>query len=132
MEQVKEIIEEQHKEISNNQIQGFGRIFKGHISAGNAVSGPVGLAQMYGKSWEWERFWGLTGLLSMGFSFMNAFPIPALDGGHVLFTLYEIIVGKPVPQKVLENAQMIGVIFLLGLMLLIFGSDIFKVFTGKL
>jgi regulator of sigma E protease len=49
-----------------------------------------------------------------------------IDGGHVLFTLYEMIVGKPVPQKVLENAQMIGVIFLLGLMLLIFGSDIFK------
>ncbi|WP_435523894.1 site-2 protease family protein [Chryseobacterium indoltheticum] len=64
-------------------------------------------------------------------AFLNLIPIPGLDGGHVIFTLYEMIVGKPVPQKILENAQMVGVIFLLGLMLLIFGADIFKIITNK-
>ncbi|WOC52205.1 hypothetical protein BPO_1558 [Bergeyella porcorum] len=65
-------------------------------------------------------------------AFLNLLPIPGLDGGHVMFTLWEVITGKPVPQKVLENAQMIGVIFLLSLMALIFGNDIIKAITGNL
>jgi regulator of sigma E protease len=96
-----------------NQIQGFGRIFKGHISAGNAVSGPVGLAQMYGKSWDWEGFWGLTGLLSMGLAFMNALPIPALDGGHVLVLLYEMITRRKPSEKFMERTQQVGTFILL-------------------
>ena len=64
-------------------------------------------------------------------AFLNLIPIPGLDGGHVMFTLWEMITGKPVPQKVLESAQMIGVIFLLGLMVIIFGNDIVKAIAGK-
>jgi regulator of sigma E protease len=109
-----------------NQIQGFGRIFKGHISAGNAVSGPVGLAQMYGKSWDWERFWGLTGLLSMGLAFMNALPIPALDGGHVLVLLYEMITRRKPSEKFMERTQQVGTFILLALMVLVLFNDTFK------
>ncbi len=109
-----------------NQIQGFGRIFKGHISAGNAVSGPVGLAQMYGKSWDWERFWGLTGLLSMGLAFMNALPIPALDGGHVLVLLYEMITRRKPSEKFMERTQQVGTFILLTLMILVLFNDTFK------
>ncbi len=76
----------------------------------------------FGVLQQCSRFW---------LAFLNLIPIPGLDGGHVIFTLYEMIVGKPVPQKILENAQMVGVIFLLGLMLLIFGADIFKIITNK-
>ncbi|MBF1096781.1 MAG: site-2 protease family protein, partial [Riemerella sp.] len=58
-------------------------------------------------------------------------PIPGLDGGHVVFTLWEMITGKPASQKVLEYAQMVGVIFLLSLMVLIFGNDIVKLILDK-
>ena len=109
-----------------NQIQGFGRIFKGHISAGNAVSGPVGLAQMFGKAWDWERFWNLTGLLSMGLAFMNALPIPALDGGHVIVLLYEMITRRKPSEKFMERTQQVGTFILLTLMVLVLFNDTFK------
>ncbi|MDZ7935630.1 MAG: M50 family metallopeptidase [Emticicia sp.] len=109
-----------------NQIQGFGRIFKGHISAGNAVSGPVGLAQMFGKSWDWKRFWALTGLLSMGLAFMNALPIPALDGGHVLVLFYEMITRRKPSEKFMERTQQLGTFILLTLMVLVLFNDTFK------
>jgi regulator of sigma E protease len=109
-----------------NQIKGFGRIFKGHISAGNAVSGPVGLAQWFGGYWDWERFWGLTGLLSMGLAFMNALPIPALDGGHVLVLLYEMITRRKPSEKFMERTQQVGTFILLTLMVLVLFNDTFK------
>lgn len=109
-----------------NQIQGFGRIFKGHISASNAVSGPVGLAQWFGGYWDWERFWGLTGLLSMGLAFMNALPIPALDGGHVLVLLYEMITRRKPSEKFMERTQQVGTFILLTLMVLVLFNDTFK------
>ncbi len=109
-----------------NQIKGFSRIFKGHISAGNAVSGPVGLAQWFGGYWDWERFWGLTGLLSMGLAFMNALPIPALDGGHVLVLLYEMITRRKPSEKFMERTQQVGTFILLTLMVLVLFNDTFK------
>ncbi len=109
-----------------NQIKGFGRIFKGHISAGNAVSGPVGLAQWFGGYWDWERFWGLTGLLSMGLAFMNALPIPALDGGHVIVLLYEMITRRKPSEKFMERTQQVGTFILLTLMVLVLFNDTFK------
>ena len=81
---------------------------------------------------DWVAFWGFTAMFSVWLAFLNLLPIPGLDGGHIIFTLWEMITRRPVPQKVLENAQMIGVIFLMGLMLLIFGNDIVKLILGKL
>ncbi|KPH11946.1 RIP metalloprotease RseP [Chryseobacterium sp. ERMR1:04] len=122
------------------QVKQFKIMFNSKVQGYKNVGGPIAIVKNMpvDKSADgsiainWPAFWSFTAMFSIWLAFLNLIPIPGLDGGHVIFTLYEIIVGKPVPQKVLENAQMIGVIFLLGLMLLIFGSDIFKVFTGKL
>lgn len=122
------------------QIKQFKLIFNKKVQGYKKVGGPIAIVKNMpvdrdatgNVSINWSAFWGFTAMFSVWLAFLNLIPIPGLDGGHVLFTLYEIVVGKPVPQKVLENAQMVGVIFLLGLMLLIFGSDIFKMITGGL
>lgn len=110
------------------QIQGWKKIFKGEIAVNKAVQGPVGIAKFYGGEWIWQRFWLLTALISLGLAFMNILPIPALDGGHVLFLLFEIILRKPLSEKFLERAQYAGMLILLTLMALIFGNDIIGLF----
>jgi regulator of sigma E protease len=112
--------------VIGDNIKGFGKIFSGKVSAGKALSGPVEIAQMYGKVWDWNRFWTLTGLLSMALAFMNLLPIPALDGGHAIFLLYEMIVGKAPSEKFMERAQGVGTFILLGLMVYVIGNGIFK------
>lgn len=113
--------------ISDN-VRGFKKIATGDVSASKALSGPIGIAQMFGGVWDWNRFWMLTGLLSMALAFMNILPIPALDGGHAIFLLFEMITGKPASLKVLEKAQQVGMLILLALMAYTFGNDIFKAF----
>lgn len=107
-------------------IKALGKIFKGEVSASKSISGPIGIAQIFGGTWDWARFWSITGLLSMVLAFMNFLPIPALDGGHVMFLSYEIISGRKPSDKFLESAQKIGVVFLLALMAFIIFNDIFK------
>ncbi len=122
------------------QVKQFKLIFNKKVQGYKKVGGPLAIIKNMpvekskegNVSINWTLFWGFTAMFSVWLAFLNLIPIPGLDGGHVLFTLWEVITGKPVPQKVLENAQMIGVIFLLGLMVLIFGSDIFKAITGSL
>lgn len=110
--------------------KGIGKIFKGEVRADKALSGPVGIAQLFGSEVDWYRFWTLVGLLSMVLALMNLLPIPALDGGHVLFLLIEMIQGKPLSDKFLENAQMVGFFILIALMIFVFGNDILKL-IGK-
>jgi regulator of sigma E protease len=110
------------------QINGFARIFKGHISPQNALTGPVGLAQMFSPHWDWEKFWILTGMLSMALAFMNALPIPALDGGHVVMLIYEMIAGKAPSEKFMERTQQVGTFILLALMLYVLFNDTVKLF----
>lgn len=112
--------------VITDNIKGFGKIFKGEVRADKALSGPVGIAKMFGTTVDWMKFWTLVGTLSMALAFMNLLPIPALDGGHVVFLLIEMIQGKPVSEKVLETAQMIGFFILIALMLFTFGNDIIK------
>lgn len=112
--------------VITDNIRGFKKIASGDVSASKALSGPIGIAQMFGGVWDWTRFWMLTGLLSMALAFMNILPIPALDGGHAVFLIYEMITGKPASDKVLERAQQAGMIILLALMAYTFGNDIFK------
>lgn len=122
------------------QVKQFKLVFNKKVQGYKKVGGPLAIIKNMpvekskdgAVSVNWSLFWSFTAMFSVWLAFLNLIPIPGLDGGHVLFTLWEVITGKPVPQKVLENAQMIGVIFLLGLMLLIFGSDIFKALTGSL
>ena len=108
-------------------IQGFGKIFRGEVSASNSIAGPVGIAQMFGGTWDWLKFWSMTGLLSMVLAFMNFLPIPALDGGHVVFLTYEMVSGQKPSDKFLENAQKVGMVMLLGIMGFAIFNDIYKV-----
>jgi len=110
------------------QIKAFGKMFSGELNPMKNLSGPIGIAKAYGGEWQWQRFWNLTGLLSMVLAFMNLLPIPALDGGHVMFLTYEMVSGRKPADKFLEYAQKAGMVFLLALMVFIIGNDIFKVF----
>ena len=107
-------------------IKALGKIFRGEVSASKSISGPIGIAQIFGGEWNWARFWSITGLLSMVLAFMNFLPIPALDGGHVMFLSYEIISGRKPSDKFLEVSQKVGMVLLLGLMAFIIFNDIFK------
>lgn len=121
------------------QVKQFRLIFNSKVQGYKSVGGPIAIVNMMpvdknadgSLGIDWEKFWSFTAMFSVWLAFLNLIPIPGLDGGHVMFTLWEMVTGKPVPQKVLENAQMIGVIFLMGLMLLIFGNDILKLILGK-
>ncbi|MFC7522659.1 RIP metalloprotease RseP [Parapedobacter sp. GCM10030251] len=107
--------------------KGLGKIATGELRADKAISGPVRIATMFGSEVNWVKFWTLVGLLSMALALMNFLPIPALDGGHVLFLLVEMIQGKPLSDKFLEKAQIAGFFILLALMVFVFGNDIMKI-----
>lgn len=109
-----------------DNIKGIGKIFKGEVSASKAVSGPIGIAQVFGGNWDWVNFWRIVGLLSMVLAFMNFLPIPALDGGHVMFLTYEIVTGKKPSDKFLEIAQKFGMVLLLSLMIFAVFNDFIK------
>jgi regulator of sigma E protease len=111
-----------------DNIKAFGKIFSGDVGASESLSGPIGIAQIFGGTWVWERFWYITGLLSMILAFMNFLPIPALDGGHVMFLMYEIVSGRSPSDKFLEVAQKVGMVILLSLMVFAIANDTFKLF----
>lgn len=110
------------------QVKQFKILFNKQTEGYKQVSGPIGIVKMMPTEFNWTAFWSFTAMFSVWLAFLNLLPIPGLDGGHVVFTLWEMITGKPASEKVLEYAQMIGVIFLLGLMILIFGNDVYKLF----
>ncbi|HYC84596.1 MAG TPA: site-2 protease family protein, partial [Chryseosolibacter sp.] len=113
-------------ETLRTQVIAFGKIISGALSFRKSLSGPIGIMQAFGVEWDWERFWSLTGVLSLVLAFMNLLPIPALDGGHVMFLSYEIISRRKPSDKFLETAQKIGMVFLLALMVFIITNDIIK------
>lgn len=96
------------------------------VKASESLGSFLSIGNMFGAQWDWERFWTMTALLSIVLAFMNILPIPALDGGHVLFTLYEIITGRKPGDKFLEYAQMVGMILLLVLMAYALGLDFWR------
>ena len=96
-----------------------------------ALGGFGTILSIFPTEWDWQRFWSLTAFLSIMLAFMNLLPIPALDGGHVVFTLYEMISGRKPSDKFLENAQIVGFIFLITLLLYANGNDVYKWITNK-
>ena len=107
--------------------KGFRKIFKGEVSASNSVAGPVRIAGMIGVNFQrdgWIGFWMLTGMLSMALAFMNILPIPALDGGHVVFLLIEMVIRREPSLKIRMIAQQAGMIILLALMAFVIFNDI--------
>lgn len=108
--------------------KGIWKMITGKVSARN-ISSPIGIAKVYGAEFDWYNFWRLTALISMALAFMNLLPIPALDGGHVVFLIIEMIKGKPLGDKFMERAQVVGFVILLSLMVFAFGNDILKLFN---
>ena len=106
--------------------KGLGKVFKGEVKFNKAVSGPVAIATLFGTHIDWVRFWSLVGFLSMVLALTNLLPIPALDGGHALFLVIEMIKGKPLSDKFLERAQIVGFVLLITLMIFVFGNDIVR------
>jgi regulator of sigma E protease len=98
------------------------------IKAKDSLGGFITIGKIFPSTWNWIDFWNLTALLSIVLAVMNILPIPALDGGHVLFLLYEMVVGRPPHEKFLYYAQMVGMALLLGLMLYVNGLDFLRLF----
>jgi regulator of sigma E protease len=88
----------------------------------------IAIGSIFPGRWNWPAFWSITAFLSIMLAVLNILPIPALDGGHILFTLYEIITRRKPSDKFLEYAQMAGMLFLMALMILAFGNDIIRLF----
>ena len=111
-----------------DQLTGLKKIFTGKINAKDSLSGPIGIAQAFGASWDWHWFWMLTGLISMVLAIMNLLPIPGLDGGYAIFILWEMITGKKVSDNVMQKALSVGLVVILLLTFFAIGNDIFKLF----
>ena len=113
-------------------VKQFKLILKPKTGAYKKVSSPIGIARMLPTTWDWEYIWSFTALFSIGLAFMNCLPIPGLDGGHALFTIVEMVTGKTLSEKAMGNVQTGGMIFLLSLMALTFGKDIYQLVLDKL
>ncbi|MEM7484331.1 MAG: RIP metalloprotease RseP [Bacteroidota bacterium] len=112
--------------VLTDQVRQFKIIFNSKTGAYKQVKGPIGIVEMMPTSWNWTFFWSFMAMFSVWLAFVNILPIPALDGGHVMFLLYEMISGRPPSQKVLERGQIVGFVILMGLMAVIFGNDIWN------
>ena len=116
-------------ETLKNYVRQFKLVFT--PSGAKQVGGFARIAQQFDKDWDWRQFWGFTAFLSIVLAFMNILPIPALDGGHVVFLLWEMVTGRKPSEKVLEKAQVIGMILLFSLLIYANGNDIYRWLTGK-
>ena len=118
-----------------DQVLGYGKqlkaIFNPETGAYKGVGGFKAIFDIFPKTWSWEVFWSITAILSIMLGVMNLLPIPALDGGHVVFLLYEMVSGKKPSDKFLENAQMVGFVMLITLLVFANGNDIYKAIIGK-
>ncbi len=111
-----------------DNVKGLKKLVSGKLDPRKSIQSPIGIASMFGAEWIWERFWILTALLSLVLAIMNLLPIPALDGGHVVFLLVEMITRRPLSEKFMQVMQVIGMVILLSLMAFAFGNDLFKIF----
>ena len=109
-----------------NYMKDLGLIFRPETKAYKSVGSFISIGSIFPASWDWEIFWRLTAFLSIMLAVLNILPIPALDGGHILFTLFEILTGRKPSQKFLEVTQVIGMLLLLMLFFLAMGNDIMK------
>jgi regulator of sigma E protease len=111
-----------------SQLKAFGQIFSGKIKASDSLGSVFSIATMFDSGWDWRVFWNITASLSILLAFFNLLPIPALDGGYVVFLLWEVITGKVPSDKFMEIVNYIGFILLMGLMVFALGLDISRWF----
>lgn len=100
--------------------------YLGTEKGASSVGGFGTFGKLFAPVWDWQIFWERTALISIILAFMNILPIPALDGGHVMFLLYEMIAGKPANQKVMEYAQLIGFVLILALVIYANANDVIR------
>ena len=115
-------------ETLDRYVTGIKQIFTGKVAASDSLGSVISIGNTFPGTWDWERFWTLTGIFSIILAFMNILPIPALDGGHALFTLYEMITKRKPSDKFMEYAQMVGMVILLSLMVYALGLDFWRLF----
>lgn len=106
----------------------LGLLFRPEVSARDSLGGFITIGSIFSPTWDWVHFWTMTAFLSIILAVMNMLPIPALDGGHVMFLMYEIIIGKKPPEKFMEYAQMVGMILLFALILFVNLNDVLRLF----
>lgn len=112
------------------QIKQFKLIIRPKTEAYKQISGPLRLFKVFDPKWDWDRFWNFTAMFSIWLAFINLLPIPALDGGHALFTIIEMITGRKMSEKTMEIAQITGFVIIMSLMVLVFGNDIWHLIKG--
>jgi regulator of sigma E protease len=112
----------------DNYVQGIKQIFTGKVNPNDSLGSLISIGNTFPSSWDWERFWTLTAIFSIILAFMNVLPIPALDGGHALFILFEMITGRKPSDKFMEYAQIVGMVLMFGLMFYALGLDFWRLF----
>ena len=112
----------------NDYLKQFRLIFSSKTKGYESLGGFIAIGNIFPGAWDWHSFWNMTAFLSIILAVMNLLPIPALDGGHVMFLLYEIVTGRKPGDKFMEYAQIAGMVLLLTLVLYANGNDIFKLF----
>lgn len=103
-------------------------IFSPETKAYESLGGFITIGKIFPATWDWQSFWALTAFLSIILAIMNILPIPALDGGHVLFLLFEMVTGRKPGDKFLEYAQIVGMVILLALLLYANANDVIRLF----
>jgi len=117
-------------EISGSYLKQLKMLFKPETKAYEELGGFIKIGSIFPSTWDWERFWNMTAFLSIILAIMNVLPIPALDGGHVMFLMFEIITGRKPGDKFMEYAQIVGMILLLSLLLYANLNDIIGLFKN--
>lgn len=115
-------------DVVSTNVLALSKVITGQVSASKSLSGPISIAQIFGKRFDWIHFWSITGFLSMALAFTNLLPIPALDGGHAVLIGYEMIMGRRLSSKFLETTQKIGLAILLILIGYAIFNDLYKLF----
>ena len=110
----------------NNYLKQLKLLFSPEVKAYEGVGGFITIGSIFPTVWHWESFWRLTAFLSIMLAILNILPIPALDGGHVMFLMYEILARRKPSDKFLEYAQIVGMLILFGILLLANGNDILR------
>jgi len=117
-------------EITDSYLKQLKMLFKPETKAYEELGGFIKIGSIFPSTWDWERFWNMTAFLSIILAIMNILPIPALDGGHVMFLLFEIVTGRKPGDKFLEYAQIVGMVLLLSLLLYANLNDIIGLFKN--
>lgn len=115
---------------TTNYLRELRLLFRPEVKASESLGGFITIGSIFAPTWDWVHFWTITAFLSIILAIMNVMPIPALDGGHVVFLLYEMVAGRKPSEKFMEYAQTVGMVLLLGLIIFAQYNDIMRLFKG--